>query len=297
MSAGDTPSANPLKRVISVCEAKDIAVWAIASQRIVRHIASDSYQLICPDAQIAEFRAATAPGWEITGESRYSANCQLGMIGGKVSGENVGRVHWLFQQFIKINAIAGSELGDREVVVIWDADTVPLRRIEFVDRSNGRICFYHGKEHHRPYFETIGSLLGFGRLADVSFIAQCLPVRVGWVRELLCDVEDRFAVPYVEAVLSRLPGNSGSEFSEYETIGTWVLRHHRDEVEFRKKNRWLRSGSSLFGSQLSGPRVTGLLRLLAMRYDFVAIENWRRPMDLKRIKNAAWRFVKRGRRS
>lgn len=297
MSAGEAASANPVKRVISVCEAKDIAVWTIASRRIVRHIAADSYQLICPDEQIAEFEAATAPGWEITGESRFSANCQLAMIRGKVSGENINRVHWLFQQFIKINAIAGSELGDREVVVIWDADTVPLRRIDFVDRSNDRMRFYHGKERHRPYFETIESLLGFGRLTDVSFIAQCLPVRVGWVRELLGEIEDRSAVSYVEAVLSRLPGKSGSEFSEYETIGSWLLRHHRDEVEFRQKNRWLRSGSSLFGSRLSGRRATALLRLLAIRYDFIAIENWRRPLDFERIKNAVWRFVNRGGKS
>lgn len=278
-------SGNVVRRVISVCEVRDIGVWRIASRRIVQHITAASYQLICPDAQIAEFEAATAAGWEITGESRFSGNCQLGMIRGKVLGENISREHWLFQQFIKINAIAGSELGDRDIVVIWDADTVPLRRIEFVDSSTGRLRFYHGRERHCPYFETIEALFGFGRQTDVSFIAQCMPVRVGRVREMLRRIEDRFPMPYAEAVLSCLPGKSGSEFSEYETIGSWLHKHHRDEMEFRQKNRWLRSGSSIFGTRLSGWMAKGLFCLLAARYDFVAIEKWRRPMSFKRILN------------
>jgi hypothetical protein len=276
---------SPVRRVISVCEARDIAVWAVASRRIVRHIPAGSYQLICPDAQIAEFETATAPEWAITGESLFSANCQPGMIRGKVSGENVRRVHWLFQQFIKINAIAGSELGDRDVVVIWDADTVPLRRIEFVAPGTGCLRFYHGREHHCPYFETIDALFGFGRQADVSFIAQCMPVRAGWVREMLREIEDRFPVSYAEAVLSCLPGKSGSEFSEYETIGSWLHQRYRDEMEFREKNRWLRSGSSIFGSGLSGCMAKGIFCLLGVRYDFVAIEKWRRPLSFKRILN------------
>lgn len=291
MMENENPAVHPdlsehsVKRVISVCEARDIAVWRIASQRIVQQIAADSYQLICPDAQIAEFESATASEWSIAGESRFSGNCQLGMIRGKIFGENISREHWLFQQFIKINAIAGSELGDRDIVVIWDADTVPLRRIEFVDSSTGRLRFYHGRERHCPYFETIESLFGFGRQTDVSFIAQCMPVRVGWVREILGQIEDRFKVPYAEAVLSCLPGKSGSEFSEYETIGSWMHKHHRHELELREKNRWLRSGSSIFGTRLSGCMAKGLFCLLAARYDFVAIEKWRRPMSFKRILN------------
>lgn len=295
------PSARPdfpghvVERVISVCEARDIDVWRVASRRIIRHIAANSYQLICPDAQIAEFGAATAAGWEITGESRFSGNCRLEMIGERVVGENLNRRHWLFQQFLKINAIAGSSLDDRDLVVIWDADTVPLRDIGFVDPVAGRVLYYHGKEFHRPYFETIRSLFGLERLADVSFIAQCLPVRAGCVREMLREIEDGFSMSYVEAVLRLLPGKSGSEFSEYETIGTWLLKHHPEEIVFRERNRWLRSGSSIFGSRLSSPMARWLFRLLALRYDFVAIEKWRRPLSFKRIFNALSRRLVRDR--
>ena len=289
------PADSVIQRVISVCEAKDIGVWRIASARILRNIRAESYQLICPDGQIPAFMAATAPGWNIVGESRYAANCPLAMIRKSVSGENINRVHWLFQQFIKINAIVGSEFAERDLLLIWDADTVPLRPLQFIDPDNGAICYYHGKEHHRPYFETIEALCGFGRQTDRSFIAQCLPVRAGWVREWVTAMEGRFAASYVEAVLNHLPGKSGAEFSEYETIGSWLLKHHGDEVAFREKNRWLRHGSSLFASNPTGILAEAMFLLLAMRYDFVAIENWKRPLNPKRILEALRRRMRSGR--
>lgn len=281
------PLANGhLRRVVSVCELKDIAAWRIASRQIARHIAAQEYHLICPDAQLAEFEHASHPAWEILGESGYWANCHPDMIRARVAGSNADRVHWLFQQFVKINVVCDSGLDDDDLVLIWDADTVPLRPIEFVDAGSGKVCYYHGTEHHRPYFETIERLLGFGKVSRESFIAQCLPVRARWVREVVREIESRFGMPYVEAVLGLLPGQSGSEFSEYETIGSWVLRHHRDAMMFRPKNRWLRGGLRIFGADPSGIRATILMRLLAIHYDFVAVETWYRPITFHRIARA-----------
>jgi hypothetical protein len=110
-----------------------------------------------------------------------------------------------------------------------------------------------------------------------------LPVRAGWVRELIREIESRSGLPYVEAVLRILPGVSGSEFSEYETIGTWIWRHHRDGIVIRDGNRWLRNGAGLFGGRTQGWRAEALFRLLPYRYDFVAIEKWSRPVNFGRI--------------
>ncbi len=271
-----------LKRVISVCEKKDINAWRIASDRITRYIKSDSYQLICPESQVEDFKSASSSGWSVVGEELYSSGCEPVYIRGRVSGHNTSRVNWLFQQFIKINAIVGSELADDDAVLIWDADTIPLREIDFFD--SGRLSCFHGPEHHRPYFETIEKLFGFGRMADQSFIAQCLPVRVGWVREMVGEIETRFAKPYVDAVLNLLPGNSGSEFSEYETIGSWVLVHYPDGMTFKKKKRWLRSGARIFGPAPSELRIGLGSWILSICYDFVALENWSRPLNWARLR-------------
>ncbi len=264
-----------IQRVVSVCEARDIRVWKIASERIVRHIAAESYQLVCPDLQIALFREATHAGWQILGEDSFTADCNIAMIRERVRGDNTQRVNWLFQQFVKMNAISRSELGDEDVVLIWDADTVPLRDISFVESGTGRLLCYHGTERHAPYFKTLETLLGFGRVTELSFIAQCLPLKARWLRELLAEIESRAGKPYAEAVLECLPGESGAEFSEYETIGSWMFRRYPEDVAFRDSNSWMRTGSSLFPTNLSGGFARVLFSILAAHYDYVAIESWK----------------------
>lgn len=268
-----------LRRVISVCEAKDIDAWRAASPRIVKYIESVEYHLICPDAQVSDFIKASHPAWEIIGESRFTRDWGHDEIRQQVRGENVFRVGWLLQQFIKINAIIHSDLDDGDPVLIWDADTVPLAEIRFVDPASGIIRFYHSRERHEPYFKTINCLLGSGALADKSFIAQCLPVRVGWVRGLVREIERGDEGSCIGKVLESLPGESGSEFSEYETIGTWAFRHHRGEMEFDRRNRWLRSGSSIISGDLLNVRSRLVLDVLSVVYDFVAFERWKRKLD------------------
>lgn len=276
-----------IKRVITVCEARDMRVWKIASERILRHIDAESYQLVCPDAQVSLFREATPSGWEVLGEDVFTHDCTVAMIRERVTGENTQRVNWLFQQFVKINAICRSDLGAGDVVLIWDADTIPLRDLRFVDSDTGRLLCYHGRERHLPYFRTIEAVLGFGRKAEVSFIAQCLPLRVGWLREMIAEIESRFRCPYAEAVLACLPGESAAEFSEYETIGSWMISRHAESVGFRGGNLWIRRGSSFFPHNLSGFVSRALFAFLGMRYDFVSIESWKAEPILGRVIRAA----------
>lgn len=290
VSGGDAVAA--VRRVISVCEAADMAVWSVTSGYVIQHIEAESYQLICPNSQIAAFEKSTVAPWSITGESLFSEDCSLEMIRSMVKGQNSARIHWLYQQFLKINAVRDSDLDDDCVVVIWDADTVPLRDINFVEEQSGRLLFYHGSERHKPYFETINLLLGNGEFADFSFISQCLPVRVGWVRSMLNEMESQFGVSYVEAVLRILPGDSGSEFSEYETIGTWIWRRYLDRIIVRKRNCWLRSGSTLFRTRHEGWLARALFWLLSFRYDYVAIERWKRPVTTRRIVSVLFRQLR-----
>jgi hypothetical protein len=282
-TVGSASQNRRISRVVSVCEARDIHVWSIASARIIRFISANSYHIICPDSEVGVFMEASAPGWEVMGERNIGGEDCLRLVRQGVCGENLKRVHWLYQQFLKINAIRGSKLGDEDIMLIWDADTIPLRRLDFVEAIDGRLVYYHGREHHVPYFHTIMRLLGYEREAGISFIAQCMPLRVGWVREMLEDIESRFGVRYEEAVLGLLPGVSGSEFSEYETLGAWVWRHHRDEILIRRRNRWLRSGSRWFGKDLNSIKSGLLFCLLALHYDYVAVEKWCRPVTPKRV--------------
>ncbi|MGJ8642768.1 MAG: hypothetical protein ACSHX9_05115 [Luteolibacter sp.] len=270
-----------IDRVVSVCEMKDIETWKLVAVRVPRYITASSYELICPDSQLEDFRSVTPQVWTLSGESTYSANCSQEMIRRTATGENRSRVNWLFQQFLKINAVMSSRCD--EIVLIWDADTIPLRDLNFIDSNDGGLMCYHSREIHLPYFETVEKLLGIGKVCEPSFIAQCLPVRVEWVRKMVGEIESRSSKPYPEAVMSVLPGRSGSEFSEYETIGTWAMANRPEEIGLRQKNRWLRRGSSIFGENLDGFSAKVLLAVLSCFFDFVAVENWKAPGVFSRV--------------
>jgi hypothetical protein len=264
-----------ISRVISVCERKDIEAWRISSRAVVRHIEADSYFLLCPDQQLDEFKSESGDGWTIQRESSFIRNCDLDVIRMSVTGANIGREHWIFQQFLKINAIIMSDLRDDDVVLIWDADTIPLNNLVFTRTCDSTLMCYGGSEVHSPYFSTIENLFGFGKQSDPSFIAQCMPVRVGWIRSMIAEIEDRFETPYEQAILSLLPGVSGSEFSEYETIGNWTMARYPNELEFRKNGRWLRNGRFFTGGDLRSSRAILSMRILCIFYDYMAVENWR----------------------
>lgn len=261
-----------ISRVICVCEKKDLNTWRMACRMIPPRINANEYLLLCPDGQVADFQNITTDSWRIAGESAYTKDCGIGMIRQHTTGANRGRENWLFQQFLKINAILMSGLSDDEVILIWDADTVPLRRLEFI--ANGRLEAYPAAESHKPYFITMERLLGFGKQTACSFIAQCLPVKVGWVRHLVAEIEKRHHMDYTEAVLSVLRGESGSEFSEYEMIGNWVMHHYPGELIFKSRGRWLRSGRLFTGTCTDSLRARIAFGVLALMYDYAAIEVW-----------------------
>lgn len=43
--------------------------------------------------------------------------------------------------------------------LIWDADTIPLRKLEFFD-GQGRMLLTKAEEYHPPYFQTYEKILG-----------------------------------------------------------------------------------------------------------------------------------------
>jgi hypothetical protein len=229
--------------------------------------------LICPDDQIEEFVLASPLKWTIRGESQFSGLYTLQQIQRLVNGENRGRAGWLLQQFLKINGCSDPALDDDDVVLIWDADTIPLRKLTFVDQTTGKIEYYTNSEFHIPYFVTIKTILGLEKRIEPSFVAQCFPMRVAWVREMTAAIEVR-GDTYIETVLRSLPGIDPSEFSEYETMGTWIENHHTDEIRFRKHNRWYRNGGLWVGKRTSGLAASIIFALLSLKYDFAAVEAW-----------------------
>ncbi len=253
--------------VIVTCE-RDLGLNRLSVPEVIAHIAADEYQVIVPDGEVACFRTALPSRVSVIPESSLLFGWTLPQIARGLPPSMTVRAGWYLQQILKIQALAA--LPTRSRAIIWDGDTIPLRPPVFTD-SEDRIGFYAGTERHAPYFATIERLLGIERVIAGSFVAQCMSVRIQWIHELIASIEDRAGRPWVEALLAAIAGQSPSEFSEYETIGTFAFRRHPDQC-FLNHRPWFRFGTAYCGGL---DRITPVhLRRLARLFDFAAFERW-----------------------
>jgi hypothetical protein len=278
------PVVPVIDQVISVCSIKDIDVWTVAAKHIVQFISAKQYTVIVPDSQVQMFAAVTKAPYQVKPESLFIGNLKE-KIAQTLTPENQDRVGWYLQQFVKISAVLAHE--DQDVVLIWDADTVPLKKLEFIN-SNGQFIYYKGDEYRKSYFDFIERALGLKRTQNFSFIAQSLILKVSWARELTNALAQSAQLPWVDAVLSFLDKAEPAGFAEFETLGSWVWNHHHDEIIISERP-WYRNGLSLVGNPLKLSQ--SVWNGLAKSYDFIGFEGWDELVGLrKRLKRIVRRY-------
>jgi len=263
------PATEKIDQIICVCCAKDAQVWKIASAYIIKNIDSIHYKVIVPDSEIEIFKRITSKPFKVIGESVYTKRF-ANEIKKRLSNKISGQFGWYLQQFIKLAAVA--DCKSDEVVLIWDADAVPLKKLVFLDKQ-GRLNYYQGTEHHQPYFETIERLLSLSKKVDFSFIAQCFVIKAEWIQELFDGIEKKHSQSWELALLDAINFEEGNSFSEYETLGAFVSEHHPNEINYIQ-GKWLRLGNSIIGHPaFLNPQI--IARKLN-QYDYVGFEKWDR---------------------
>ena len=260
-----------ISRVYCCCAVRDIEVWAVASKFIPRYIEADSYYVIVPDSDAPAFRWITDPRFSVISESVYTRRFEAALTAA-MARHGSARFGWYIQQFIKIAAMASGNPDDY-VLIWWDADTIPVRKLSFFS-EDGRIVFYTGSEYHKPYFDCIQRLNGLSKTIEESFIAQCLLGKSGWTADFLNSIQERFGKDPFQAIIEATDLSEKSGFSEYETLGTFFFSKYKNQFVPSKRN-WERNGYSRLGS--CQKLESFYSRFLLRNIDFVAFENW----DLK----------------
>ena len=281
-----------INHVINVCSARDAGTWAVASRYIQQNIAADRYIVIVPDADVKLFEAHQVSAFNVIPETAYVGGLRR-QIADRIPEKNSHRTGWYLQQFIKLKALTKGDAGTYSL--LWDADTIPLRKLSFIDGS-GKLTFYKGHETHAPYFGPIERLLALERQVPFSFIAQCLPYKSDWARELIRAIEQRAQSPWIQALLGAIDFSEESGLSEYELLGTFAYRHYPHELAFTDRP-WFRYGGSLVGEPENLRRWP--YRHLIKRYDFISIEGWdkdrRMPKWLNCLNGLRMEWMTKGR--
>ena len=184
---------------------------------------------------------------------------------------NDRRTGWYFQQFLKM---AFAYICDNEYYLVWDADTIPLRKIEFND---GDKIFYNLKdEYNKPYFSCIEKLLGIKKINCIkkSFISEHMMFSKKIMLELINKIEKNSNIKgkyFFEKIMYSIDKKyaNASGFSEFETYGCFTYTYYRDTMKFRNLIT-LRNAKYLFGDNI----LDSTLKWLSKDFDTISIEKF-----------------------
>ncbi|GAA4182956.1 DUF6492 family protein [Sphingobacterium ginsenosidimutans] len=196
---------------------------------------------------------------------------------------NGDRAGWYFQQFLKMEI---SKIIQSDYYLIWDADTIPLKPIDFFDKEE-RALIHKSEENHNPYFETLEHILGLKKTVNYSFISEHFMVQTKLMQNMLLEISTNAgnqAWPYyiLENITTKDLALSG--FSEYETYGNFLNSTYPDNFRLRTSPSELlnttRNGSMILGT-LPNTKDLNFLEVLGLHY--ATFEIWQ-DINPKKIK-------------
>ena len=250
--------------IINVCQSTDIEAWNVASKNIVKFIDSENYTVIVPKNDLNLFKKNSPLEYKVLSEEVYTPKFINNLLDKHVKSKT--KVGWYIQQFLKFSAL--EEISDDKFALIWEADTIPLKKLTF--EKNNKTAFYKGNEFHKPYFDHISTLLGLKKNNNFSYIAQCMPVKGKWFKELIKSIENKNHKNWQDAIIETINFEEHNAFSDYEIIGTFVEKNFSNEIEILDNN-WQRYGKSIIGS---ANNLKYFDKILALKYDFISLEKW-----------------------
>ena len=259
-----------MRVLISVCTARDINIWTVSHLKILENIKSDRYVVIVPARDVKLFESVTHGLVEIVDEDSVGEGLRSALESSIVKNIS-GRFGWYYQQLLKLAFLSENLIYDE--FIIWDADTLPVREIDFF---KGEIVFYYqGSEYHPPYFNQIKRSLNLERFGDFSFIAQNIALKAVWAQSYFSYLESvafkRGYSNWITYLVSTIDFNEESGFSEYESLGTYIKKNH-PRLFLPNKRRWFRYGSEFFELD----NLKGIFfRVMVFRFDYVAFESWK----------------------
>ena len=138
------------------------------------------------------------------------------------------RLQWYYQQILKITFTINFIKKNNKEIVIWDADTIITKKINFFE--NKLSCKYGTLfEHHKPYFLTIECILGYLPKYYISSLVQFVSLTkkecdfflklIGINEYQNNDLAIMLSNLILDNIIKKHNIYSGSLFSEYELIG------------------------------------------------------------------------------
>ena len=138
------------------------------------------------------------------------------------------RLGWYYQQILKLTFVLNFAKEKKRSIIIWDADTIILKKILFFEKKNS-ICHGTTSEFHKAYYLTNKALLNSLPKYFISSLCQFSSITVSesdfLIKKLIknksknINIGERITDVIFKAITSTHKEYNGSMFSEYELIG------------------------------------------------------------------------------
>lgn len=158
------------------------------------------------------------------------------------------RLSWYYQQILKLSFIINFINHKKEDIIIWDADTVIIKKIEFFQKGKS-IKYGTTSYFHKAYYDTNKYILNKLPKYFISSLSQFINISVSEqkflkkklkINKTKGNVSEIITKKIISAVSLSHENYNGSMFSEYELVGqSNLLMHYTKQKLISGMRDWL----------------------------------------------------------
>ena len=223
---------------LNICQvslARDIPIILLNFQNFKRIYKNFKIYIVCPKSEIQIFKKKLGfKEFTFISEDKILTYKKFYLIFNKLS-RNIkykkkfsNRLSWYYQQILKISFILNFIEKNKKNMVIWDADTIILKKIDFF-KNDYSIKYATLFESHKPYFLTNKYIIGKLPSYFISSLTQFTSLTViecNFLIKLLTkkNIKNKILSEWIttlifKAIFKQHKLYNGSLFSEYELLG------------------------------------------------------------------------------
>ena len=224
---------------INICQvslARDISLVEDNYKNFSKFYENLQFHIICPKTDVSIFQENfNFKNCNIINEDEVLSLSKFTIFFNELSNNLIykdsfeQRLSWYYQQVLKISYIIDFIDKNNEKIIIWDADTIILKKIKFFneDESNNYGTLF---EFHRPYFSTVKRIFDTLPRIFISSLTQFISISLkdndalkkrlnNFIKQESMSTSEWISKIVLKAVFNEHQIFNGSMFSEYELIG------------------------------------------------------------------------------
>jgi len=227
-----------MQNVLYICQVslgRDIPIIKENYDYFKKFYKSIKIFIICPQNEIKLFKKeVNFPEIEIINEESIISVDEFTSIFKRLSfainykKKFKNRLSWYYQQILKISFVLNFLSKKKGDIIIWDADTVILKKINFFKNMKS-VKYGTFFEYHKPYFRTNEYILKAQPKYFISFLTQFIAIsrlEFNFVVKKIFNkkfnkknLAKKISEIVLESVFHQHKQYNGSLFSEYELLG------------------------------------------------------------------------------